>query len=274
MKNILLSIYLLSLVSFLHAEKVDTLIVFSKSMNKSTKTCVVTPDGYSKMGKPYPVLYLLNGYSGNCATWVNSFPEVKRFADQYNMIIVGVDGGFSSWYFDSPIDPTMKYETYVAKEMVGFIDSTFNTIRNRDGRAISGLSMGGHGALYLSIRHQDIFGAAGSMSGGVDFRPFPQNWDLAKRLGDMDKYPENWEKNTVFYQLTLIGNNNLSIIIDCGTDDFFITVNRQLHQKMLALNIKHDYIERPGGHTAQYWDNALKYQVLFFDNFFRARTKN
>ncbi len=44
--------------------------------------------------------------------------------------------------------------------------------------------MGGHGAFYLAFKHQDIWGAAGSMSGGVDIRPFPNKWDLAKRLGN------------------------------------------------------------------------------------------
>lgn len=269
MKQIFLSIYLLSIACLLNAAKVDTLVVYSNSMKKNTKTCVVIPDDYSKTGKPYPVVYLLHGYSGNFATWIKDYPQIKQFADQYKMIIVGVDGDFSSWYFDSPVDPAMKYETYVTKELIGYIDNTFNTLANRNGRAVSGFSMGGHGALYLSIRHQDIFGAAGSMSGGVDIRPFPLNWDLAKRLGDMAQYPENWEKNTVINQLYLLKSNSLAMIIDCGVSDFFIAVNRQLHEKMLYLNINHDYIERPGTHNREYWDNALQYQVLFFDNYFR-----
>jgi len=269
MKHTLLLIYTLTIALFLNAAKVDTLVVYSNSMKKNTKTCVVTPDIYDKTGKSYPVLYLLHGYSGNHASWVNDFPQIKQYADQYRMIIVGADGGFSSWYFDSPVDSTMKYETYVIKELVGFIDNSFNTIKNREGRAVCGLSMGGHGALYLSIRHQDIFGASGSMSGGVDFRLFPQNWDLPKRLGDIALHPENWEKNTVTYQLYMIKNNKLAILIDCGIDDFFIAVNRQLHEKMLKLNIKHDYIEGPGGHTKEYWTTALQYQVLYFNNFFR-----
>jgi S-formylglutathione hydrolase FrmB len=271
MKHILLSLYLFGTASVLYAAKVDTLLVYSISMKKNTTTCVVTPDGYSAADKPYPVLYLLHGYSGNYASWVKDFPRVKQFSDQYHMIIVGVDGNYSSWYFDSPVDPTMKYETYVTTELVQFIDSAFHTVKNRNGRAVSGLSMGGHGALYLSMRHQDVFGASGSMSGGVDFRPFPRNWDLAKRLGDQAHYPENWEKNTVLNQLYLLGKYRLAIIIDCGVDDFFIAGNRQLHEKMLYLNIDHDYIERPGGHTAEYWNNALQYQALFFDNFFRSK---
>jgi len=270
MKRFIFLFYLLTFALFLNAAKVDTLDVFSVSMNKKTKTCVVTPEIYNKKNS-YPVLYLLHGYSGNFSTWVQNFPQILEFADLYNMIIVSVDGEYSSWYFDSPVDSTMKYETYITKELIPFIDQNFNTIQSKKGRAITGLSMGGHGALYLSIRHQDIFGAAGSMSGGVDFRPFSQNWDLPLRLGDMAQYPENWEKNTVIYQLYLLKRDQLEIIIDCGVSDFFIGVNRELHQKMLYFNIKHDYIERPGGHTMEYWNNALQYQVLFFDNFFKKR---
>ena len=90
------------------------------------------------------------------------------------MIIVCPDGGFGSWYWDSPVDAGSQYETYVSNELVTWIDSKYKTIKTRKGRAITGLSMGGQGALYLAFRHQDIFGAAGSMSGGVDIRPFPE----------------------------------------------------------------------------------------------------
>ncbi|WP_281633438.1 alpha/beta hydrolase [Flavobacterium luteolum] len=171
------------------------------------------------------------------------------------------------------IDPTFKYETYVVKELVPFIDKQYRTIADRKARAISGLSMGGDGALYLSFRHQDVFGAAGSMSGGVDFRPFPENWDIKKRLGPITEFPENWNKNTVTNMLDLVKDNKLKLIIDCGVDDFFMKVNRELHAKMLDLKINHDYIERPGEHNLKYWENSLKYQLLFFYNYFNDAEK-
>lgn len=251
------------------AAKIDTLQVFSAAMNKNIKTCVITPDSYKKSNKKFPVVYLLHGFSGNYATWVKSFKQVGEQVDKYGFIAIGVDGNFSSWYFDSPIDPAFKYETYVVNELVPFIDKKYKTIASREGRAISGLSMGGHGALYLSFKHQDIFGAAGSMSGGVDIRPFPENWDIKKRLGSITEFPENWEKNTITNMLDLVKDNKLKLIIDCGVDDFFMDVNRELHKKMLALKINHDYIERPGQHNIEYWENSLKFQLLFFDNFFR-----
>jgi len=251
------------------AAKIDTIQVFSPSMNKNIKTCVITPDDYKKSNKKFPVVYLLHGYSGNYGSWAKDFKDVGKQVDQYGFIVIGVDGNFSSWYFDSPIDPTFKYETYVIKELVPFVDKNYKTIASREGRAISGLSMGGHGALYLSFRHQDVFGAAGSMSGGVDIRPFPENWDIKKRLGTLSEFPENWEKNTVTNMLELVKDNKLKLIIDCGVDDFFMDVNRELHNKMLALKINHDYIERPGKHNIEYWENSLKFQLLFFDNFFK-----
>jgi S-formylglutathione hydrolase FrmB len=273
MKKTIYILLLLFVFFYAKAAKVDTLQVFSAAMNKNIKTCVIIPDSYKKSNKKFPVVYLLHGYSGNYATWVKSFKEFTEQVDKYGFIVIGVDGNYSSWYFDSPIDLTFKYETYIIDELVPFIDRKYKTIASRVGRAISGLSMGGHGALYLSFKHQDVFGAAGSMSGGVDFRPFSEKWDIKKRLGSIAEFPENWEKNTVVNMLGLVETNNLNLIIDCGVDDFFIDVNRELHKKMLVLKIKHDYIERPGKHNIEYWENSLKFQLLFFYNFFNDTIK-
>ena len=269
MKKAICTLFLIFVFFSAKAAKTDTIQVFSPSMNKSIKTCVITPDDYKKSNKKFPVVYLLHGYSGNYGSWAKDFKDLARQVDQYGFIVIGVDGNFSSWYFDSPIDPTFKYETYVIKELIPFVDKNYKTIASREGRAISGLSMGGHGALYLSFKHQDVFGAAGSMSGGVDIRPFPENWDIKKRLGTLTEFPENWEKNTVTNMLELVKDNKLKMIIDCGVDDFFMDVNRELHNKMLTLKINHDYIERPGKHNIEYWENSLKFQLLFFDNFFK-----
>ena len=178
MKKLHYTLFLVLLFFSAQAAQVDTIQVFSASMNKNIKTCVIVPDNYKKSKKKFPVVYLLHGYSGNYGTWVKSFKEVSQQVDRYGFIAIGVDGNYSSWYFDSPIDPTFKYETYIIDELVPFIDKKYKTIASREGRAISGLSMGGHGSLYLSLKHQDVFGAAGSMSGGVDIRPFSEKWDI------------------------------------------------------------------------------------------------
>ncbi|WP_299397587.1 alpha/beta hydrolase family protein [uncultured Gelidibacter sp.] len=255
---------------FANAAQVDTVMVVSTSMNKIIPTVVITPDTYSAENKNYPVVYVLHGAGGTYANWITRVPELKAYADTYNMIIVCPDGGLTSWYFDSPVDDSMKYETYISKELVQAIDSKYKTIADKSGRAITGLSMGGHGAFYLAFKHQDIWGAVGSMSGGLDIRPFPNNWDLNKRLGDYADHKENWEENTVINMVYKLKKDSIKLIFDCGISDFFYDANKRLHEKLLERNIPHDYIERPGNHNWEYWSNSIKYQLLFFNDYFRS----
>jgi len=94
------------------------------------------------------------------------------------------------------------------------------------------LSMGGHGAMWLGIRHKDVFGAAGSTSGGVDIRPFPKNWSMNKQLGELASNKRIWDEHTVVNQLDKIQNGDLALIIDCGEDDFFLNVNKDFHDRL------------------------------------------
>ena len=252
------------------AAKVDTVNTFSDAMKKQVKAVIITPDNYAS-GKEFPVVYLLHGYSQNYADWVIKAKGVEKAADFYNMIIVCPDGGFGSWYWDSPVDSSFKYETYISKELIKWVDGKYKTIKDRKGRGITGLSMGGHGALYLAFKHQDVFGTAGSMSGGVDIRPFPDNWELSKRIGFYAEKPENWEKNTVINMLYLVRPKSLQLIIDCGVDDFFYEVNENLHEQLVLRNIPHDFISRPGAHNWEYWNNAISYQLMFMSNYFKSK---
>lgn len=256
------------------AAKVSAVETYSDVMHKKIKAAVIVPDNYAA-GKEFPVVYLLHGASGNYTDWISkATANVLAGSDTYKTIIVCVDGSVNSWYWDSPVDPAYKYETYVSKELVSYIDKNFKTIKNRSGRAITGLSMGGHGALYLAFKHQDVFGTVGSMSGGVDIRPFPKNWDMAKRLGTYEEHPEYWNAYTVTNMLDLLKPNSLSIIFDCGSEDFFFQVNNELHQKMLDKKIPHEYTVRPGAHNWPYWNNAINYQLLYFSTYFKKNNTN
>lgn len=246
------------------------LAVRSDAMNKNIPVTVLLPDTYIEADS-LPTVYLLHGYGDNYKAWADK-GQAGPLADRHGVIIVIPDGGTDSWYFDSPVDPSYRYETFVTRELIPYIDRHYKSAADRTMRAITGLSMGGHGALYLAIRHQDLFAAAGSMSGGVDIRPFPDNWGIPDRLGKIDEHPENWERNTVINMTDQLAPDSLKIIFDCGTDDFFYGVNCALHEKLLKAGIPHDYYQRPGSHNWDYWSNAVQYQMLFFSNLFRANT--
>jgi len=265
-----LTLILFASLVFQSQAQVDTVSTFSKSMKKEIKAVVITPETLD-LTKEYPVTYLLHGYSGNYKSWIDGVPQLVNLAEEYQMIIVTPDGNFDSWYWDSPEKEDSQYETYISKELVEFIDEKYPTLASKEGRAITGLSMGGHGALYLAIRHQDVFGAAGSQSGGVDITPFPENWNMKSYLGEKSKYPERWEEYSVMGQLHLLSRNNLPIIIHCGTDDFFYEANLKLHQELTYLNIPHTFTANPGGHNWEYWEESVQYHLLYFKNYFESK---
>jgi S-formylglutathione hydrolase FrmB len=250
------------------AGSVDTIEMKSQYLKKAIKFVIIQPSQLNSQER-YPVVYLLNGYDGNYAQWTKTAPQLAKTADDLKMIFVYPDGGKSSWYFDSPTDSSMQYESYIIKELVPYVDAHFPTKANPKSRAITGLSMGGHGGLYLAIRHSDVFGAAGSTSGGFDFRPFPKSWNLPNILGEYETNQARWYDYTVMRQVELLTNKQLAIIFDCGVDDTFINVNRALHEKLLQLKIDHDYIERSGGHNHAYWRSSIDFQMLFFHQFFQ-----
>ncbi|WP_207533883.1 alpha/beta hydrolase [Desertivirga arenae] len=256
------------LITTSHAAEVDTVDTYSEAMKKNIKAVIITPADYKASTAAYPVVYLLHGYGGRYSSFVNAIPAIKNYSDVFKVILVCPDSNIGSWYFDSPTDNAWKYETYTAKELVSWVDGRYRTIKDRKGRGVTGFSMGGHGAMYLSFKHQDVYGVAGSMSGGVDFRPFPKNWEIAKRLGSYSDVPQSWDRNTVINMIDLLRPGSLDLIIDCGTEDFFFEVNNNFHQKLLEKKIPHDYIVRPGGHNWPYWDNAILYQLLFMSRYF------
>lgn len=268
-REMLLSFVLFILAVTVQAARVDTVMVKSPSMKKEVKVVYVLPDKAIDK-KACPVIYLLHGHGGNARSWVELKPELLQIADEKGIIFVCPDGK-ASWYWDSPKDSTFRYETFISSELVKYTDDHYATIPDRKSRAISGLSMGGHGALWNAIRHKDVFGAAGSMSGGVDIRPFPKNWGMSKQLGEYDDNKAVWDAHTVINQLDKLENGDLALIIDCGEDDFFLEVNKDLHNRLLAKKIDHDFITRPGGHTGTYWNNSIDYHILFIDKFFKKK---
>ncbi len=263
----------------LHAAKVDSLDVPSTVMKKNLRAAVVLPESYAKSKASFPVLYLLHGGGGQFSDWLRQTPDrmtVHRLADQYNLIIVMPEGERLGGYLDSPVQKDNLFETYIAKEVVEKIDKTYRTIRDRKGRLITGLSMGGHGAMYLATRHPELFCAAGSMSGVMDLNY--KTWRIdpefekaiepgfARILGPLGASPDYYALNSVVNMVDRIRANGQKLIIDCGVDDFLVEPNRELHRRLVYAKIPHEYTERPGGHTWDYWQNSLAYHAIFFHN--------
>lgn len=255
---------------------VDTVQVMSQAMDRTIKNVVVLPLSYihyspeSGMKSDYPVLYLLHGATGCYSDWCKK-ANLVDLANRYDVIIVCPDGQ-DSWYFDSPVDPAMQFETYVSKELVEYVDSHYRTVAHRYMRAITGLSMGGHGALFLAFRHPDVFWSCGSMSGNMDITQYTDRWHISDRLGEYEGNQQRWRNHSVCSLVDQVKNCPLkpaqNIIIDDGLNDIFIKNNIALHEQLVEAGIDHDFTVRPGRHSWDYWVNSLDYHMMFFHKAF------
>ncbi len=268
MKNGQKSFFTIILISFFYtstfAAIVDTVSIPSYVMHITKKCVVIKPYSYQNNNNRYPVVYLLHGYSGDYANWISKVPALKNYADEFQLMIVCPDGNYNSWYVDSKVDTISIYDTYISREVVHFIDSAYNTLNQKKSRAISGLSMGGHGALYLALRHPEIYGAAGSMSGVLNLEPWKNKYELLKYI-----YPSELTDYSVVSFLKTMKEGALSLIFDCGVNDPFIETAREAHRILLERKIPHDYTEREGQHNWTYWSNSVSYQLMFFSKHFK-----
>jgi putative tributyrin esterase len=247
----------------------------SAAMRQTFGAIVVLPDDYAaddpahkRPAQRYPVIYVLHGSGGGYQDWTAN-SRIGQLADRYHVILVMPDGGHESWYIDSPFDPASRYETYVGSEVVAWVDGHFRTIATRQARAITGLSMGGFGALRIALDRPGTFGAAGSISGAVDPRACEDEPGIARVFGDPAQHAAFWNSNAIVTNARDFERDHIDLTIDCGVSDYFVQSNRVLHEKLIALGVPHDYAERPGGHTWAYWSNAIRYQVLFFATSFQ-----
>lgn len=275
MKNLFL--LLLLFPSILVAQgRVDTISVYSPSMKKTLKAAISFPSGYENEQSLYPVVYLLHGGSGAFSDWHQKVTEngiVNQMAEQHKVLIVTPGVGPASYYYDSPLLDSVRYETYMIQELIPFIDKNYRTLAQKESRAITGLSMGGHGAITLAAKHPTLFIAAGSMSGvmnidtdlwkvGEDFRSLRKKGQI-EMLGPINYQGPLFNPYTAVGLVDQLKNQKVSLIIDCGVDDFLIETNRQMHSLLMEKKVAHEYIERPGAHTWNYWTEALPVQFFF-----------
>ena len=137
-----------------------------------------------------------------------------------------------------------------------------------------GASMGGHGACWVGFRHKEQFGAVGLIAGGVDLWDFPGSWDIAKRLGPRDEFPDRWREHSAVTEAAKLKNGEVEIFSIVGTDDFFLAPNRKMHKILSDNKVAHTYVEVRGvddkssGHDYSFTAVALPHVFSFFRTYF------
>ena len=243
----------------------------SEILAKHVGTHVYIPDD---VPPPFPVFYLLHGLSDDYTIWLRR-TSIERYATRHRMMIVMPDG-YRGFYTDNHAGPA--YARHIAEELVETIERIFPSKRSRDARAIGGLSMGGYGALRLSLAYADKFVSATSHSGAVlhGSRDHPR---VGGALGKAEFHrifgenPVGSDHDVVALAKKCRDAGELPHLrIDCGVDDDLIEDNRALHAKLDALRVPHEYEEFPGAHDWEYWDLHVQEALIFHERHFAAGT--
>jgi putative tributyrin esterase len=249
--------------------KVETVKFESKLLNATVPYNVVLPDGYDnskEKGVGYPVLYLLHGLTGHYSDWIQK-THIAEYSTQYRIIIVTPEGN-DSWYTDSAMVSTDKYETYFMQELIPDVQRRFRTNPSREGRAIAGLSMGGYGALKFGIKYRDKFVFAGSLSGALDAASWTEadphqstarSRSVAAVFGPADSGTRQANDLQKLYRsVTDAEIPTLPFIyLDCGTEDNLLQGNRAFEQLLWERKIPHEFRLLPGGHSWTHWDRQV-----------------
>jgi putative tributyrin esterase len=261
LKNILSTFVFLFCAYNLKAQ--DQVVYNSKNLPMADTVWIFTPKNLSENA---PVLFLLHGYSGNYKQW-DGIMNAQKYADEFGFIIVCPDGLYNSWYLNSPINKQWQYENFFFDELYPDIFKRYNADKNKV--FISGLSMGGHGALHLFLRKPNLFASAGSTSGGVRLTDGTGKYGLVELLGNRDENDKNWQSFSVLNNIEKLKGSDKPFIFDCGSADFFYDANNQLKKKCDELKLNATYISQPGAHNRAYWAKSIKQQFEFFSKLAR-----
>ena len=281
--------------------RTDSMVSYALGVQK--RLLVYLPPSYDREpGRRYPVAFYLHGAWGAEDDWV-TLGRIDRVMDSLialglpEMIVVlpdGDDGWYTTWNAlnntaacradttrrepaASYCVPWPKYDEYIAREVVAHVDSSYRTLARRERRAIGGLSMGGYGAVSLSLRYPAVFAAAASHSGVLSPRyagpvPFAPPPRYAAAVGAIrERYgPPLWAlmrhvfgRDTIGWRardpailarhLAASGVPAPALFVDIGRDDPFLEQNRAFRAELAALGIPVRYTEWPGKHDWAYW---------------------
>lgn len=236
----------------------------SKNLPTPDTVWVFKPANYqSSVNKQYPLVYLLHGWSGSYHQW-NDIYNCQELADRYGFIIVCPDGLYNSWYINSPAQKSNQYSDFFFQDLMPFITNQYRV--DTTNMFISGLSMGGHGALYLFEQKPNLFKSAGSLSGVMDLSFCWEEYGIKDLMGITEKNLELLSTYSVIGNVDKIRPTGKEIIVSCGTSDRFFGLNKAFKKRCDELKIPITYVTSPGGHNYAYWGSAIGLQFAFFEN--------
>jgi S-formylglutathione hydrolase FrmB len=252
----------------------------SASLGRDVGYAVQLPPSYATGTKKYPVVYALHGLFEGGRFW-----EQRGLAAQLDalwakgelpeFLVVAVDGG-NSFYVNGP---SGKYQDLVTRDAPAYVESTYRAVPGRPGRALLGISMGGYGALRIAFAQPEVFVAVATHSAMLLERP--PTAEEGARTGQMSAFhrvfgdpidPALWAASDPLALAQKVDPKGLpALYFDCGTEDRYgLTAgNQELHRRLEARGIPHEFALHPGDHGYAYVQTVLGRSLRFIADAFR-----
>lgn len=286
---LILQFLAISLISNAQSKVIESLSMPSELLNSSIKYSVYLPDGFDTSNEKYPIVYLLNGFTGDETNWTR-IGHLRDIADELikgrqiePMVFVMPDG--DDRLYMNKDDGTYPYEDMFIEELMPFVEKEYRVKSEKKYRGISGLSMGGAGSLRLSLKYHNLFNACAAFSAGIS----TEEELVSENSGGFEDYfgrispsvvgvkgEARLNKTIKDYNLfDLIKTKDpellksVAIYFDCGDDDFLTLGNSKLHVELTKRKIPHEYRVRDGGHTWNFWVDSLPIGLVFISNSIR-----
>jgi S-formylglutathione hydrolase FrmB len=257
---------------------------YSSILGRDIPYGLYLPPSYDQSDQDYPVIFFLHGANENERRW-STRGRTDLLLDEMisdgaiGEFIVALPFGENSFYTNSVSGE--RWEDMVIEEFIPMIERDSRAIGTRKGRAISGVSMGGYGALKLAMKHSDLFGSVSAHSAMLldDFdsaRVGPRLRQIYLSIFDeifgISNEMTLWNDNNPLRMARELQLDAVRIYFDCGTEDEygFYAGAEQLHEILVAREIDHEFHLYPGTHG---WDYARQHtaaSLQFHWNAFNA----
>jgi S-formylglutathione hydrolase FrmB len=261
--------------------RIDCSTLNSNILHRVVRYCVMLPPDYdADSNKKFPVLYFLHGLGENEQALINSggwglIQDLQHEKKVGDFLMVAPEGRGS--FFINSADGKNRYSDFFLTEFLPQIETHYRVMRERRSRGVTGLSMGGYGALRFAFAHPELFGSVSAQSPAL-ITESPRELDadlqeagpLARLLGSVFGNPidvAHWNQNSPF-QLARRNQSQIrtqKMYFNCGQQDEygFADGAQAMHKQLSAEKIPHEFHLYPGGHTADYFLSHLGETIEF-----------
>jgi S-formylglutathione hydrolase FrmB len=258
--------------------RVECNSVPSEILGRGVPYCVVLPPSFdANKTRHFPILYFLHGLGDNEQFFIHSgawnLVEDMRDKGELGDFLIATPEARSSFYINAR-DGNTRYEDFLVQEFFPYIEKHYRVAPGRANRAISGISMGGYGALHLAFRHSQLFSSVSAHSAALINKlptflagatpDSPRSRVLGGVFGNPPD-PSFWEQNSPIAMARTANLAGMKIYFDCGDeDDFgFDSGARALDKALTERRIPHQFHIYPGRHDAAYFAEHLPASLVF-----------